>query len=532
MPDTDRLAAMARLAPLCLAYGEALPGKLAELRALADRIRAPTNAVATPAMEGLRAGAHRLAGSAPTFGFTALGRRAKRLETIVSDMLDRGVCPDDAALAEIHDAVAAMAAAIGQPSRVAPARYVALIATTAEPADSMAAILEAADIEVLPIRGSVDIADAVISQRLHAVLIQAEPDMTAALALLARLTTFRRVEAPLVFFAAIGEFPARLAAMRAGGAGFLAVHDTMVDLPAQLARVIAPDPFRPYRVLSLGGDPPALDTAIFAVRALAAPARMQEEISDFRPELLLLGGDPDGVDPVDLARLVWQDPVHRDVDIFFLAADPRMRRAFLSAGVTDRYLIDHGGDPGEIRARIVPWLHARRAGHWPGNAVDLGPHLARIARYRAAEGPATVLTLIRPLPPARAVAPPKPAPKILVVDDDRYLVAVLANALAAEGAEVLQAYNGAQGFDIAWRELPRAIVTDVEMPGGTGDRMILQLRRNPRTAAIPVVVMTHRRWEDGKDHALERDLRGRLGAASYIQKPIKVETLLQELARL
>ena len=468
MPDTDRLAATARLVPLCLAYGEALPGKLAELRALADRLRAPITAMAAPALEELRAGAHRLAGSAPTFGFTALGRRARRLETIVSDMLDRGVCPDDAALAEIHAAVAAMATAIGQPGRVAPARCVALIATTAEPAESMAATLEAADIEVLPIRGSVDIADAVISQRLHAVLIQAEPDMTGALALLARLTAFRRVEAPLVFFAAIGEFP----------------------------------------------------------------ARMQEEISDFRPELLLLGGDPDGVDPVDLARLVWQDPVHRDVDIFFLAADPRMRRAFLSAGVTDRYLIDHGDDPGEIRARIVPWLHARRAGHWPGNAVDLGPHLARIARYRAAEGPATALTLIRPLPPARAVAPPKPAPKILVVDDDRYLVAVLANALAAEGAEVLQAYNGAQGFDIAWRELPRAIVTDVEMPGGTGDRMILQLRRNPRTAAIPVVVMTHRRWEDGKDHALERDLRGRLGAASYIQKPIKVETLLQELARL
>jgi len=298
--------------------------------------------------------------------------------------------------------------------------------------------------------------------------------------------------------------------------------------------LIAPAVFRPFRVLSLGGDAPALDPAIFATGVLTEPARLFSELRDFRPELLLLADDASVPRPADLARLVWQEEGHRDIDIFFRAADAAMRQAFLAAGITDRYVIPPGGN---ISAHIIPWLHARRAGQLAANAIDLAPHLVRLAN-RPAPGmavssmPATAIALTRPLPPARTAAVPTPRPKILVVDDDRYLVSMLANALVAQGADVLRAYDGGQGFDIAWRELPRAIVTDVEMPGGTGDRMILQLRRNPRTASIPVLVMTHRRWEDGKDHALERDLRGRLGAAAYMQKPIEVEALLRELARL
>ena len=210
--------------------------------------------------------------------------------------------------------------------------------------------------------------------------------------------------------------------------------------------------------------------------------------------------------------------------IFFLARDPAVHRALAARGVTDAYFINRPMDVIALQGRITPYLHDRRAGLRPSNHIDLGPHLARIAGHLGTGWPIRAL--------ATPDAPGKQRRKILIVDDDRYLVALLAHALAESGADVLRAYSGDQGYAAAWQELPSAIISDVEMPNGTGDRMIQQLRANPRTRDIPVIVMTNRRWEDGKDYALERDMRGRLGASAYLQKPVRPDTLVRELARL
>ena len=333
-------------------------------------------------------------------------------------------------------------------------------------------------------------------------------------------------ETPAVFFAQADGFAARYAASRAGGVGFLPDPLRMPDLSRRLEALIAPAAFQPYRVLYVGADTPALDEAAFLVRVEAEPSALLRRIEDFRPELLLLSMDMEGFDAADLARMVWQDEAHRGLGIFFLSRDPGVHRAIAARGVTDAYFIAGAGagilDGVAVQARITPYLHDRRAGLRPPNSDDLGPHLARIAGHMGG---------ISPMPPPAAVMEKKRR-KVLIVDDDRYLVAMLAHALAECGADVLRAYSGEQGYAAAWQELPSAIISDVEMPNGTGDRMIQQLRGNPRTRDIPVIVMTNRRWEGSKDYALERDLRGRLGATAYLQKPVQVETLVRELARL
>ena len=182
--------------------------------------------------------------------------------------------------------------------------------------------------------------------------------------------------------------------------------------------------------------------------------------------------------------------------------------------------------PGQLR-----YLYDCRAGLRAPNRADLASHLPRIGRLGLGGSNVGEVVLAR-----ASIAAAEPAgrtkQKVLIVDDDEYLVAFLASALSSRGMEVLRAHGGDQGYTMAWQHLPQVIISDVEMPLGSGDRMILQLRGNARTRTIPVIIMTGRRWEEGRDYALERELRGRLGAASYLQKPVDVDMLVKEMARL
>ena len=109
--------------------------------------------------------------------------------------------------------------------------------------------------------------------------------------------------------------------------------------------------------------------------------------------------------------------------------------------------------------------------------------------------------------------------RVLVVEDSDTIVAVVTYFLELEGFEVLVARDGAVGLDMAIREVPDVIVSDVNMPGMGGVAMVRALRQDPRTAGIGVLMLT-------AEGSVESETEGlAAGADDYVVKPVEPRRL-------
>lgn len=113
--------------------------------------------------------------------------------------------------------------------------------------------------------------------------------------------------------------------------------------------------------------------------------------------------------------------------------------------------------------------------------------------------------------------------RLLMIDDDRELLAWLAGALPPDEFEVRTAPDGPRGLALAAEFEPDVITLDVLMVGMNGFETLSYLKGNPATRSIPVVMVSNIR---GESKALK------LGAAAFLQKPVNPETLLQLVRRL
>ena len=95
--------------------------------------------------------------------------------------------------------------------------------------------------------------------------------------------------------------------------------------------------------------------------------------------------------------------------------------------------------------------------------------------------------------------------KALVVDDEIHIVQVVAIKLRNNGFDVITADNGATALELAKDNKPDIIITDFQMPVMSGLELIENLRKDPETSDIPVIMLTARGFaiEDEKKEALK-----------------------------
>ena len=113
---------------------------------------------------------------------------------------------------------------------------------------------------------------------------------------------------------------------------------------------------------------------------------------------------------------------------------------------------------------------------------------------------------------------------MLVVDDEADIVALVAYHLAKSGYSVSTATSGPDGLALARREKPSLIVLDLMLPGFSGLEVMQQLRADPSTSRIAVLMLTARREESERIEGLT------LGADDYLTKPFSPQELVLRVA--
>ena len=106
------------------------------------------------------------------------------------------------------------------------------------------------------------------------------------------------------------------------------------------------------------------------------------------------------------------------------------------------------------------------------------------------------------------------APQIMVVDDDQDTVAILARHLQREGFVPIEANSGAQCLKLVQENEVDVILLDLMMPDMDGFQVVRELRANPMTAEIPVIMITARDDLDARAEGM------RLGVSDFLAKPV------------
>jgi len=116
--------------------------------------------------------------------------------------------------------------------------------------------------------------------------------------------------------------------------------------------------------------------------------------------------------------------------------------------------------------------------------------------------------------------------KILVVDDEEDIRELVRLNLTKEGYEILDCDSGEQALSLSRGKQPDLVVLDLMLPGIDGIEVCRRLKADPKTAAIPVVILTAKGEEADVVAGLE------VGAEDYVVKPFSGKVLAARVRRL
>lgn len=120
--------------------------------------------------------------------------------------------------------------------------------------------------------------------------------------------------------------------------------------------------------------------------------------------------------------------------------------------------------------------------------------------------------------------------KVLVIDDEPDMVEMISMALDRE-FQVITAFNGKEGIIKAQNEKPDAIVLDIMMPEKDGFTACRELKADPRTASIPVLILTGVGEHFGRSR-YARSSGLEIEAEDFMAKPVDPQELLRRVKAL
>ena len=115
--------------------------------------------------------------------------------------------------------------------------------------------------------------------------------------------------------------------------------------------------------------------------------------------------------------------------------------------------------------------------------------------------------------------------KILIVEDHEDSRDILKVQIQVMGYKVIEAESGQEGLEKALAETPDLIIMDLGLPGINGIEAAVRLKKNPKTAHIPVIAHTAWSPEDYREKALKA------GMAEYLNKPTPPQVLRRAIER-
>jgi len=110
--------------------------------------------------------------------------------------------------------------------------------------------------------------------------------------------------------------------------------------------------------------------------------------------------------------------------------------------------------------------------------------------------------------------------KILVADDEKDIVELIAYNLEQEGFAVCKAFDGRKAWEMVNADKPDLVILDLMMPAMPGMEVCRMIRRQAETAAIPIIMLT------AKTDPVDKILGLEIGADDYITKPFHVRELI------
>ena len=120
----------------------------------------------------------------------------------------------------------------------------------------------------------------------------------------------------------------------------------------------------------------------------------------------------------------------------------------------------------------------------------------------------------------------RPGTRMLVIDDSATIVALLSRMLRQNGYTVLEAEDAEKGLEIARTQAPELIFLDIVLPGMDGFAALRQLRRDPLTRDVPVIMIS------GNEQATEQFYVHRIGADDFMKKPFARAEVFARIERL
>ncbi|MFC6087772.1 SpoIIE family protein phosphatase [Saccharothrix lopnurensis] len=152
-------------------------------------------------------------------------------------------------------------------------------------------------------------------------------------------------------------------------------------------------------------------------------------------------------------------------------------------------------------------------------SVTADPYVQEALRWLPADRGGAAVTDVKSSDPDAATGPAVPA-TVLVADDNADMREYLARLLRGAGYEVHTVTDGVEALEAARARTPDMVVSDVMMPRLDGLALVASLRTDPRTAAVPVLLLSARAGQEASIEGLQA------GADDYLVKPFAAAELL------